>query len=610
VGAETFESTASVRAGDVPDPLVRMRARATVTSPIVIVPMSVRLPPHASTLSGSRRTIHLHAALVAERIAVLLGPSRTAAVADSGTAVARSLVNTDHDGGSLDPSQPWRGGTVPVVEVSAAGLPEWTLGCPRGADLLIVAELDPEAGSVPVRRFGPITADALAAQIDTMAAGVAEAIVVPGPARAPTVVVHLVGGRGGGFDPASSSDRVLAAESTRLAALRGEVERVVSVDGPAADAEVDRALRDRACASGWYDYIRRAPSRSALTMRALRRSRPRPIALRRVPGQVARGVVRRGRKDRLVAEPELPPAIVELRDARRSGASPVATVTVIALAGPADDHRDLRHEVAAVDPPISEVVVLAARGDEDDEWDLAPALASVTTDFVAVRSPGVRLGRGAWTELLDVLVDTSARVVGAPVAQQHLTELGVDLHRTGSLPVGYFAPLADGVVVMAAADAVSFEPAAPDRPLARLFDAARASGIATFVTPDVAVARDLGVMSDETVDEYLAAFGHLDEIVDPDSDQTAPVELDPRVERLVETREALRSWCDRLAAGSPAEVDRLRVVLPEDLVDTLAPDWVGDATRTRLAPDSLRMPSALERRLAAFFGESPRLRDE
>ncbi len=609
MGAETFESTASVRAGDVPDPLVRMRARATVTSPIVIVPMSVRLPPHASTLSGSRRTIHLHAALVAERIAVLLGPSRTAAVADSGTAVARSLVNTDHDGGSLDPSQPWRGGTVPVVEVSAAGLPEWTLGCPRGADLLIVAELDPEAGSAPVRRFGPITADTLAVQIDTTTAGVAEVIVVPWPARAPTVVVHLVGERDGGFDPVPL-DGVLAAETARLAALRGEVEGLLAIDRPAADAEVARALRDRACASGWYDYARRAPSRSALTMRALRRSRRRPIALRRVPGQVARGVVRRGRKDRLVAEPEVPPAVLERREARRSGASPDATVTVIALAGPADDHRDLRHEVAAVDPAISEVVVLAACGDEDDEWDLASALASVTTDFVAVRSPGVRLGQRALTELLDVLVDSSARVVGAPVAHQHLTELGVDLRRTGSLPVGYFAPLADGIVVMAAADAVSFEPAALDRPLARLFEAARASGVATFVTADVAVARDLGVMSDETVDEYLAAFGHLDEIVEPDSDQMAPVELDPRVERLVETREALRSRCDRLAAGSSAGVDRLRAVLPEDVVDTLAPDWVGDATRLRLAPDSLRMPSVLERRLAAFFGESPRLRDE
>lgn len=498
---------------------------------------------------------------------------------------------------------------MPVVEVSAAGLPEWSLGCPHGVDLLVVAELDPEAGSAPVRRFGPITADALAAQIDAMAAGVADVIVVPWPARAPTVVVHLVGGQGGGFDPVPL-DRVLAAETARLAALGGEVEHLLSTDRPTADAEVARALRDRACASGWYDYARRAPSRSALTMRALRRSRRRPIALRRVPGQVARGLVRRGRKDRLVAEPEVPPAVVERREARSSGASPGTTVTVVVLAAPADDHRDLRHEVAAVDSAISEVVVVAASGAEDDEWDLAPALASVTTDFVAVRSPGVRLGRGALTELLDVLVDTSARVVGAPVAHQHLTELGVDLRRTGSLPVGYFAPLADGIVVMAAADAVSFEPAALDRPLARLVDAARASGVATFVTADVAVARDLGVMSDETVDEYLAAFGHLDEIVGPDSDQAAPVELEPGVERLVETRDALRSWCDRVAAGSASQVDRLRAVLPDDVVASLAPDWVGDPTRTRLAPDSLRLPSALEFRLAAFFGESPRLRDE
>ncbi|MEZ5246407.1 MAG: hypothetical protein R2707_15000 [Acidimicrobiales bacterium] len=583
--------------------------------------MSPRVPPQVTTDTGIIAASGAHGARIAARLASMIGAA-TGALADSGSTVADLLAELGVPTVPLDPSQPWRAGVLPVVEVDAAGLPEWTDDCPYGAGLLIVAEFDPEGGSRGVRRRGPLTVSALTALLDSLPGTVVEAAVVPWSGRAPSVVLRVVGGEsaeGADADVGAAIESAVVREIDRLVALCEEADETLGRrsgrDVAGEDIAVIRAMSGAACARGWSQYSLHAPSRSGLTMRALRRAPRRPVALRRVPGQVARGLLRRGRKDRLVVDPAPPAALANARAAAASGdvrdAAAALTFSVVALVHDESEVDDLEHQIDGLRRPPERVVVLHA-DEADGGWDLATALATVDTDLVAVWPAGVQVHDGVLLDLTVSMLESTSRFVAAPVTLTHLTELGLDLQRVQSLEVGYFAPLEDGIVLAAAADVGRFTPAGRDRPVIRLYDAARASGATTFVSPDVGVARHLGEMSEANAKAYHDAFGRLDEIVDEESSGDTgrlPVSDDELVQTLVRRRDELRDRCARLGAGSATDVRRVRAMLDPEVSVALALDWLtGEFTPSR-DPFVLRAPGRLEAALAELFSESPRLRD-
>lgn len=534
----------------------------------------------------------------------LVGPGRAVSMADGGTELGRAIAASGTEVRPFDPDHAWRAGTLPLVELAAAGCPEWVDSRPHGAEMLLVAELDSEAGSTPAREGGPIGETALAALLHERSGDIVAAHVVAWPTRAPTVVVLLGGGgtRRLGIDPLGETTATARAEAQSLASLEDRLDTILETRSPGVPADeaerIARAMRDAACAAGWRRAVARIPSRAALTMRALRVARRRPIALRRVPGQVARGLLRRGRKDRLVASPRIPDGLARLR-----AGAPVA-ITVVAFAESSDGPAPASAEMTG-GRADARVVVLEA---EPTTSAVVEALRAVDTELVVFWPGGVTAEPGVLDRLCAAMVEHASRVVGAPVGLLHLTELGLDLEQGARLADGYFAPLDDGLVMAVTDDVRRFEPAGPDRPHVRLYDAARASGLATFVSPDIRVARDLGVIDDHNEAAYLDVFGRLDEI--DDGSTAVPATLDGPAAEIAARRDRLRERCDRLSVGTADDIAALCDALsPEQLV-ALAPTWITAEERPLADPDDLRAPSRLEAALADLFAESHRLRDE
>lgn len=589
--------------------------------------------------SRARAAAEAHAPRVVDVLVSFVGPSRAAALSDTGSTIARALTETDTATQPLDVTTPWRAGTVPVAELSAAGCPEWVAECPHGGEVVLVAELDAEGGSRALRDLGPISADALAELLSTTSAGVVDFRVVPWPGRAPTVVLALAGGVAAsrsGDELLAEVTSVVASELAQLRELEGRLDDVLASGSEPFDAvaaaSIARVMRDRACGEGWRRVGNRLPSRAALTMRAIRTARRRPVALRRVPGQVARGLLRRGRKDRLVATVPVPDALLRLRagipfDGRAFWAprapdgppdpaappmpipaDPAAlgvTVTVVRQLESSDERSAREEESEALGPNVRVVVVPADVAGPV----LGETLRSIESDFVAFWPSGVGADPDILGRLCHAMAQASSRVVAAPVGLLHVTELGLDLRLGESLASGYFAPLDDGIVVLAAADARGFEPAGSDRLHVRIHDAARFAGLATFVSPDVWVARDLGELTDDNDAAYLDVFGRLDEAVGEEEEAVDATVVGLAAD-IVARRARVRDRCDRLAVGTDAERSGLQRELSSDRATALVPRWVGEPDLTPVDPDALRPPSRIESALAELFRESPRLRDE
>ena len=582
--------------------------------------MSARVPSHVIHDAAVRTAAALHGERAAAHVAAMIGANTTAALVETGSALGRGLAEQGVATTPLDPAQPWRAGVVPVVELGAGERPEWLDRCPHGADVVLVAELDPEGGSRAVRRRGPAAPGRLVAMLESLPGRILAVDLVPWQGRAPFVVAHVQGGdeatpTGDRADPVVAG---IVAELERLTAVRDRADQELADRGRrdlvAEDAAIAAAMHRAACARGWFEYALKAPSRSGLTMRALRTARRRPIALRRVPGQVARGLLRRHRRDRLVvgAADPVPLAAARVRaettgDAREAVSG--LTTTVVALAHDDSEAIELEHRIRTLSPSPQRIVVRA--DPTDGGWDLAAALEAVDTDLVAVWPAGVQADGDVLEDLACALVETGSRFVAAPVRLLHLTELGLDLRRDESLGVGYFAPLEDGIVMAAAVDLRRFAPAARDRPVTRLHDAARATGATTYVVPDIEVARHLGEMSAATADEYHDAFGRLDESVDEAAEATdAEPAADDVVARMVAARHEARDRCARLGAGTLRETETVQGMLTPDLGIALALDWMTVEVRWPRVPPPVRAPSRWEVALADLFGESPRLRDE